>query len=1086
MAPNSLNPTAPPAADPTTASGAVQNPPINSPTGDPPGQHPGARRLARAPSSRVNSGAGDRAPGGATGARHAPWTPRASPGLSRRFPPDAPRSPALAGLATTACNAGFAFSAPSFSPMRSPAGPNGGSVAPGAVVAFTSMTLDAYRGKQQEANVLVGKIDAAQAKHAGCDVCGVAFHTLTNKERLICCSAPAGALVELHKTDKSAAATLQQLPFSPASAGPEDRAHVHQCCSKCAGDTADAHPRAMTFFCGSWNSTKNYAPKHGFLVDKKRVTPDDIGQLATCSSALRSVTATVPFWVGVAESRYREKGYLEFSRGEQRAFESCFKLHPALQGPLSAADAADGEPPILMGLCAPCVSAFVDWLLFDERSPWSDAVFGNELSTSPKTFPRLHHASSKPAANTAADALAELGGAASEALKGFASMEVEQQQPPAASSGEELRRVAASDPDALRRLQEERGAIAPPPPAPEAPEAPEAPVAPTDEAGFGGFGDDDEPPVDADDEEEGEAAAAARAEEAAQAAAELAAAKAAEEAARQEAERAGQNEQRLAEQVQALKTQQEELQAATDLRVKNAEAAARKKAEKEASTAAKAVQKKRKEDEKATAAALAAAQKERQAAARTNETANATLAKARQTVKKAKTAAVAAAAPAAGAQGAARRGKAYQEQEEGSQYADNRAVGDFGTTYALKKARGELNAELGLPHNYLSMKGPDKHEAMCVVRDELVALREFKAKAEAAAKLPYVRKAPAPAAAKAAADTDEEEGSEYLRSHKPVTIPKDMMLLPAKKVHELLSEQRAAWAKGKALVGAAEKREDLQVYRTATALQEYDSTTAQARAFLKKADAYVAQLERGEAGAEAEQEYKKARDALTECTELEPEGSMHEGHFDELARQFATGGAELPDSDARAEGTQQGDHQVVEERLQAFGDHCSQLLKDDPRFSSKVPAFEPNSYPKAPVASFGFLAHTQYDFTPYEVGDYVRCHLNWEDGEDADRYLMQIVNTFDAGQSPGDDAKSLGHLCARALVHYYELKICDPMAGDQDGCHTFRLKEQLRAGEPDPEEAPPPPAPSKSKAAGKRRVSFEADAPKAKRGRRGA
>lgn len=958
------------------------------------------------------------------------------------------------------------------------------------------MTLARYQKKQGEAGNLAMRIDKAKAKHAQCDVCGVAFKALENQERLICCSAPSTALGQLYDSD-DAKPVFQQVPFSPSSVGPKDRAQVHQCCSKCAGGRVDAPPRSMAFFCGSFSSLKIYAPTQGCNVDEETWTAAAINTKASCPMALRDLTAMVPFWMGVADSRWREKGHPGFSTVERQAFESCFKLHPALKGPLRAAQnqTSEGEPLILMGLCAPCVSAYVDWLLVDELSPWRDAVKSTERpKISPSTFPLLHHASSKPAANTAADALAELGGAASEALKDFASMQVEEpQQPPAALSGQDLRREAASDPDALRRMQEERGAIAPPPPAPadepEAAPADEPDVAPTDEIGdFGGVYDYEE--AVADDEQEDEAAARAEAE--AQAAAQLREVHEREEAAREEAVRTGQDRQRLAEEVQTLRTQQEAMEARARLEVKRAqekakadveqaEAAVRKKVEMEASKAAKAADRKRKADEKVLASALAAAKKSEKAAAEKEQAANAALESMRKKVKTAKTVATAAASPAADAQGAARRRKACQAKQPGSQYA-----GDFDTIYQLNKARIELNKTLGLPHNYRSMKAPDKHAAMCAVRDELVALREFKAKAEAeagAAPAPGKGKkgkaaAPAPAA-KAAADTDEEERkqeSEYLRAHTKLAIPDHMLLVPKAAMERVLDGHRHRYQKAKDLHSQALDREEHERHRKAVAMQHLDLTVVDAREFIAASEARgalhaLAPSDSADA-TEIEERYNKSLTALKFATPVPEAGFIDDEVYDEQLRVYATGETkEGEQADAEAPLIAR-----VEVRMKKFDDVVRDAVKGDKRFVQQLFPFTADLSKIDSPPTLDAIAYEEYDFTLYNVDDVVLGTKTLDADADDGLWLMQVTEVFAAGfLHPDVDDEDAKALQAQGEVYY----------GLIDAQHNqvfYRKQSQLFATDSEFEPSPPSPPPQ-SNAAGKRRAPLETPAGEPKKAR---
>lgn len=992
---------------------------------------------------------------------------------------------------------GAGFTAPSNSSPPSPAGPDDGSGAPGALIAFGSMTLARYQKKQGEAGNLAMRIDKAKAKHAQCDVCGVAFQALENQERLICCSAPSTALGQLYDSD-DAKPVFQQVPFSPSSVGPKDRAQVHQCCSKCAGGRVDAPPRSMAFFCGSFSSLKIYVPTQGCNVDEETWTAAAINTKASCPMALRDLTAMVPFWMGVADSRWREKGHPGFSTVERQAFESCFKLHPALKGPLRAAQnqTSEGEPLILMGLCAPCVSAYVDWLLVDELSPWRDAVKSTERpKISPSTFPLLHHASSKPAANTAADALAELGGAASEALKDFASMQVEEpQQPPAALSGQDLRREAASDPGALRRMQQERGAIATPPPAPadepETAPADEPDVAPTDEIGdFGGVYDYEE--AVADDEQEDEAAARAEAE--AQAAAQLREVHEREEAAREEAVRTGQDRQRLAEEVQTLRTQQEAMEARARLEVKRAqekakadveqaEAAVRKKVEMEASKAAKAADRKRKADEKVLASALAAAKKSEKAAAEKEEAANAALASIRKKVKTAKTAATAAAEPAA------RRGKACQAKKPGSQYVDKSATGVFKTIYQLNKARIDLNKELGLPDNYLSMKAPEKHAAMCAVRDELVALREFKAKAEAgegaAPNQGKKRKAAAPAPAtkavadtdEAAADTDEEElaqQSEYLRAHTKHTIPDHMLLVPKAAMERVLDEHRERYQEAKKLYSQALDREEHERHRKAVAVQHLDLTVVEAREYIAASEALralhpLAPSDSAEA-TEIEDRYNKALAALNHATPAPEAGFIDDEVYDEQLKVYATG--------ATQEG-EQGDPTAplfarVADRMKTFDDIVLNAVKDDKRFAQQLVPFTKDLSNIDSPSTLDAIAYDEYDFTLYNVDDVVLGTKTLDADAKDGLCLMQVTGVFAAGfLHPCVDDEDAKALQAQGEV-YYEL------VGEKDTQVFYRKQSQLFATDSKFESSLPP----QSNAAGKRRVPFEAPAAAPKRAR---
>lgn len=1026
------------------------------------------------------------------------------------LPRDATRSPALAGLAAVATAGGFGFTAPSNSSPPSPAGPDGDSGAPDALVAFGSMPLATYQEKQDKAGIIARKIDQAKAKYTKCDVCGVTFDTLESKERLICCSAPSTVLGQLYGSD-DAEAVFQQVPFSPASVGSKDRTHVHQCCFKCAGGKVDAAPRTMAFFCGSFNSLKIYAPTHGCKVDNVTFTTATIKSYAASTRVLRDLTAMVPFWVDVAESRWRDKGKQVFSTAERQAFERCFKLHPALKGPLGAAkqQTSEGERPILMGLCAPCVSAYVDWLLVDDRSPWRDAVESTGCSKiSSSTFPLLHHASSKPAVNTAADAFAELGGEASEVLKDFASMQVEaQQQPPEASNGQNLRREAASDPAALRRLREERGAIAPPPPARadeleaapadelEATPADEPDIAPIDElGGFDGVSDSEEAAAD-DEQEDG---TAARAEEEAQAAAQLREAQKREEAAREQAVRTGHERQRLAEEVATLRTRQEEMEerARLDLKraqekakadVEQAEAAVRKKVEMEAAKAAKEAERKRKADEKKLASALAAARKSEKAAAEKEQAANAALDSMRKKVKTAKTVATAAAEPAAGAQGAARR-KACQAKQPGPQHVDKRATGDFDTIYQLNKARIELNKTLGLPHNYPSMKAPDKHTAMCAVRDELVALREFKAKAEAGAGAApnqgKKRKAAAPAPAtkavadtdEAAADTDEEEieqESAYLRAHTKHTIPDHMLLVPKAVMERVLDGYRDRYQEAKELYSQALDREEQERYRKAVAVQHLDTTVADAREFIAASEAREALRSRAPSDSaeatEIEDRYNNALAALKFQTPAPEAGFIDDEVYDEQLKVYATGETgEGEQADPKAPLIAR-----VEDRMKTFDETVLNVVKGDRRFAQNLVPFTKDLSNIDSPPTLDAIAYEEYDFKLYNVDDVVLGTKTLDADAKDGLCLMQVTEVFAAGfLHPGVDDEDAKALQAQGEI-YYELI-------DKQNTQVFyRKQSQLFATDSKFEPSPPP----QSNAAGKRRVSFEAPAAAPKRAR---
>ena len=145
----------------------------------------------------------------------------------------------------------------------------------------------------------------------------------------------------------------------------------------------------------------------------------------------------------------------------------------------------------------------------------------------------------------------------------------------------------------------------------------------------------------------------------------------------------------------------------------------------------------------------------------------------------------------------------------------------------------------------------------------------------------------------------------------------------------------------------------------------------------------------------------------------------------------------------------------------------------DARFEKFVPFDAEQPYPRMPSV---FTSYKEYDLTAYEVGDVVCATIDlMQDPALVEKRPMQITKIIEAGAMPDPDDGQVQDLAAMGEV-YYELI-------DERGVRCYRSKDHMFATDDqfEPLEQPP-----QTKAAGKRRVSFEADAPKAKRSRRGA